>query len=60
MKVNPEVIRQWINDVINDGWNLTKWEENFIASIDEQFARSGSLSERQTEILERIYTEKVK
>ena len=60
MKVNPEVIRQWINDVINDGWNLTKWEENFIASIDEQFTQSGSLSERQTEILERIYTEKVK
>jgi hypothetical protein len=38
---------------------LTKWEEGFLESISDQLERTGSLSERQAEILERIYTEKV-
>jgi uncharacterized membrane-anchored protein len=37
---------------------LTKWEEEFVASVKEQFERTHNLSERQFEILERIYTEK--
>ena len=35
--------------------NLTKWEEDFIASVDEQFGNRGNLSDRQCEILEKIY-----
>jgi hypothetical protein len=38
---------------------LTDWERNFIESLREQFTNRGDLSERQTEILERIYCEKV-
>lgn len=38
--------------------DLTKWEENFLESISEQFEQSKSLSERQLEILQRIYDEK--
>jgi hypothetical protein len=37
---------------------LTKWEENFIESLNEQYQSRGTLSERQYEILERIYAEK--
>lgn len=37
--------------------DLTKWEENFIGSIQEQFTARGTLSDRQVEILDRIYTE---
>jgi hypothetical protein len=37
---------------------LTKWEEGFVESVREQFLERGSLSDRQTEILERIYAEK--
>ena len=35
--------------------DLTKWEQNFIVSIEEQFAAKGTLSDRQCEILEQIY-----
>jgi hypothetical protein len=38
---------------------LTKWEDDFVESLREQFSSSRSrLSERQLEILERIYAEK--
>jgi hypothetical protein len=37
---------------------LTKWETDFVASITEQFETRKSLSDRQFEILERIYAEK--
>lgn len=43
-----------------DDENLTKWEQDFIASIQEQWSESGRLSVKQREILERIYTEKTK
>ena len=51
-------IARWIEIVNTEGRNLTSWEQSFMESITDQFERSGSLSERQTEILERIYAEK--
>ena len=54
-----EIIKQWIEDVNEEGRGLTDWERNFMFSITEQFDSRGALSERQEEILERIYTEKV-
>ncbi len=60
MKYSKEVVAGWIDMVINDSKGLTKWEENFVDSIAEQFEKTRSLSDRQEEILERIYTEKVK
>jgi len=33
---------------------LSKWEQDFIYSIREQFDKKGDLSNRQCEILERI------
>lgn len=34
---------------------LTKWEQDFITSVDNQFVVKGNLSNRQCEILEQIY-----
>lgn len=39
----------------NENNNLTKWEENFLTSINEQFCDKNNLTDRQCEILERIY-----
>ena len=53
-----EMIAEWIDLINHEGRNLTDWEKSFMESITDQFDRSGSLSERQREILERIYSEK--
>jgi hypothetical protein len=55
-----EVIQQWIKDVNKGGRGLTDWELHFMESITDQFESVRGLSEKQEEILERIYTEKVK
>lgn len=48
----------WIDKILDEGVNLTKWEEDFVQSLDEQRGNGRRLSERQAEILERIYAEK--
>jgi hypothetical protein len=53
-----EVIREWIELVNDEGRGLTKWEEDFMDSLTEQFEECGSISDRQEEILERIYAER--
>lgn len=58
MKQPPEVLRDWIDQINERGRGLTKWEEDFMDSITEQFAERGSLSPKQTEILERIYADR--
>ncbi len=58
MKQRPEVIGSWIDRILTEGRNLSKWELDFTESVDDQFRRRGSISERQEEILERIYAEK--
>jgi uncharacterized membrane-anchored protein len=56
---SKDVLEYWITSSLEEG-DLTKWETNFLESIDDQLSRSGKLSERQQEILEKIYVEKVK
>lgn len=58
MTNSPETIRRWITMIQEEGQNLNKWEEEFVESIAEQFERKNFLSDRQEEILERIYSEK--
>lgn len=55
MIANPEVIKAYIDQVNNEGRNLTKWEEDFMESITEQFELENWISNKQEEILERIY-----
>ena len=38
-----------------DDSELTKWETDFVSSIAEQFEQRDNLSDKQCEILERIY-----
>jgi hypothetical protein len=53
-------LRDIIDRCINEGRNLSDWEKDqFLPSISEQLDRVGHLSEKQQEILDRIYTEKV-
>ena len=42
-----------INDIADE--ICSEWEYDFMGSITEQFEERGSLSEKQEEILERIY-----
>lgn len=59
MKHSVEVIEEWIRLVNEEpSKELTEWELGFMASVTDQFDRRGHLSERQEEILERIYAEK--
>ncbi|MGD9749414.1 MAG: hypothetical protein AB7W59_00300 [Acidimicrobiia bacterium] len=37
------------------GIELSEWEESFIESIEEQLDRKRTLSERQLEVLEKLY-----
>lgn len=51
--------RGWIDACLNESKKrLTKFEEEFLASVDDDLDRTGYLSERRIEILEQIYTEK--
>ena len=53
-----QAIQHMLQTLESPSKELTKWEENFLESITEQFQKRQSLSERQYEILERIYAEK--
>ena len=58
MRQPKEVLANWIETIQTEGRVLSKWEEDFIESLSDQFAARGTLSEKQEEILERIYAEK--
>jgi len=58
MKNEPDIIDHYLSVINTEGRNLTPWEADFIESIEEQWKERGSLSERQEEILERIYSER--
>lgn len=52
-------IAEWIRMCLEENTkDLTKWEQSFVESLDDQLTRNGSISSRQEEILERIYAEK--
>lgn len=55
---DKSVIKAWIDTVNKEGRNLTKWEVDFMESITEQFELRESISTKQEEILERIYTDR--
>ena len=58
MTQDPKVINHWIATISEEGRGLTKWEEDFMESIVEQFEVRNWISDKQEEILERIYAEK--
>lgn len=58
MPLTREAIRAMLEALENPSKELTKWEQQFLESIADQFESRGTLTERQQEILDRIYTEK--
>lgn len=55
-----EQLEDMIDRCLTEGKQLTLWEQDtFLPSISEQLDRVGKLSEKQQEILDKIYTEKV-
>ena len=53
-----EMIEHMFEELKRPIKDLSEWELNFLLSISDQFDRHGTLSDKQFEILERIYTEK--
>ena len=51
------IIHDWIFSIINDGINLTDWEEKFISDMENR--NPITLSEKQLGIIESIYTNRV-
>lgn len=48
----------WLAAIQTDGLNLTPWEDDFVESLVQQREAGRRLTERQAEILERIYTDR--
>jgi hypothetical protein len=53
-----EVLQKWIATIKQHGRGLTDWEKYFVGEIEKQLSRSGRLSERQHQILEKLYADK--
>ena len=58
MRQPLDVIKYWISTVNDEGRGLTEWELDFMDSLTEQMEDSTFISERQEEVLERLYSEK--
>lgn len=51
-------IETMLEKVREEGRGLNDWEKMFVESLTDQWENTGSMSRRQEEILERVYTEK--
>lgn len=58
MKQPYQIIESWIDLCLTNSHKLTKWELDFCESLEQQLKLQGSISDRQEEILERIYSAK--
>lgn len=54
----PADIEYFIEKINSEARGLSKWQSDFMDSITEQWNERHSLSERQVEVLERIYADK--
>ena len=57
--LDPNRIGEVIEACADNTGRLTDWEVQFVEDISDQWERRHWLSDRQKEILERIYVEKV-
>ena len=53
---NPALIQHYLDSL--SSCILTDWETEFVASVDAQFDKKGTLSPKQTATLRKIYDEK--
>lgn len=54
----PKDWDQWIAAIEATGTNLTAWEEDFVEDIIVRREADRTLSDKQAEILERIYAQR--
>lgn len=57
-RMNPDVQQEWVEKIWDKGRGMSAWERDFVESVEEQLSDGRRLSERQVEILERIYAER--
>lgn len=55
MAFDKEEVLEQIQDCENRSEKLSDWELSFIDSLSHQFSRTGSLSDKQIEILDRLW-----
>lgn len=57
--LRKQTIERMLNHIIDqieaETFVGTKWEEDFASSVHEQFLHRGDISQKQADILERIY-----
>lgn len=53
-----DVINGWLHALETEGRWLTPWEEEFVTSMQEQIDETGTLSERQEQLIETLYANK--
>lgn len=58
MSGNRTLAREWLDRIEATGRGLTPWEQDFVASLNEQMEEKRTPTERQMEILERIYADR--
>lgn len=46
------------NELETPSRELTEWEDKFIESVKESFEKYGNLTDKQFDVLDRIYSEK--
>ena len=51
-------LQGWLDALQEPYKPLTKWEQGFVDSLQEQLFSQGWLSDRQKEVLERLYAQK--
>ena len=53
---NPRIYQDWIDTIENElSDELTSWETTFVDSLSSQLKAGRQLSQKQEEILEKIY-----
>lgn len=57
-KKTKEIIHHMLKELQRPAARLTNWELGFLDNVNSQFEERHSLSDRQFEILERIYAER--
>lgn len=58
MKYTKEQLKRFVSELQEAGLELSKWEEGFLESVADKLSKNWTLSERQIEILERLYADK--
>lgn len=53
--MNKDDIASMIEDCMNRESKLSEWEITFIQSLDEQFTKKGSITDKQWEKLDKIW-----